>query len=97
MSGVHKKTFIHLLSYFLFFVSLINCEKGTSPNNSQEVNLAVKYIGITEVEIELQTKKIEADTEFRLFREDSLINHGILIQPNTVITDSQLLPAQEVF
>jgi hypothetical protein len=82
-----------LISYFFFLVSFFSCEKTTAPLNELQVTLTAPYIGFTEVDLLLQTKNTEANTQYQLFRDDSLISHGALLQAGTIIIDTLLLPA----
>ncbi len=89
--------FLHRL-LFLFFIlpfSLlsISCEKSTAPVNNPQVTLTAEYLGVSEAELILKTKNTEANTQYQLFRDDSLICDGTLIQDDTIITDTLLLPA----
>jgi hypothetical protein len=82
-----------LISYFFFLVSFFSCEKTTAPVNKLQVTLSAEYVGVTEADLRLQTKNNEANTQYQLFRDDSLISDGALIQAETLISDTLLLPA----
>jgi hypothetical protein len=93
MSYVQQKTFLLFISFFLILFSFFTCEKSTAPENKPQVTLSAEYVGVTEAEILLQTRNIEANTRYQLFRDDSLLNSGNLLQADTTITDTLLLPA----
>jgi hypothetical protein len=82
-----------LISYFFFLVSFFSCEKTTAPLNKLQLTLSAEYVGVTEADLRLQTKNNEANTQYQLFRDDSLISDGALIQAETLISDTLLLPA----
>ena len=84
-----------LISYFFFLASFLSCEKSTAPVNNPRVALTAEYVGVTEAELLLQTRNIESNTQYQLFRDDSLISNGNLIQADITITDTLLLPAHD--
>jgi hypothetical protein len=93
MSYVQQKTFLLFISFFLFFFSFFSCEKSTAPVNNPRVTLTAEYVGVTDAELILQTRNIEPNTQYQLFRDDSLVNRGTLSQGDTTIIDTLLLPA----
>jgi hypothetical protein len=93
MNHLLQKTIISLFSYFLFLVSFLSCEKTTAPVTKLQLTLSAEYVGVTEADLLLRTSNSEANTQYQLFRDDSLISDGALIQAETIITDTRLLPA----
>ena len=93
MNHKQQETFLLLISFFLFLFSFISCEKTTAPVNKLQLTLTADYVGVTETDLLLQTKNTEANTQYQLFRDDSLVSDGKLIQAETIITDTLLLPA----
>ena len=93
MNHSPQKTTLSLFSFFLFLVSFLSCEKTTAPVNKLQLTLTADYVGVTETDLLLQTKNTEANTQYQLFRDDSLLSDGALIQAETIITDTLLLPA----
>ncbi len=90
---IRKIQFCVGISFFLFLISFLSCEKSTAPVNNPQVTLTAEYVGVTEAELLLQTKNTEVNTQYQLFRDDSLISDGNLLQSDTKITDSLLFPA----
>ena len=84
-------SFLILLLPFSFL--FLSCEKTTAPVNKLQLTLSAEYVGVTEADLLLQTKNTEANTQYQLFRDDSLVSDGKLIQAGTIITDTLLLPA----
>jgi hypothetical protein len=84
-------SFLILLLPFSFL--FLSCEKTTAPVNKLQLTLSAEYVGVTEADLRLQTKNNEANTQYQLFRDDSLISDGALIQAETLISDTLLLPA----
>ncbi len=86
-----------LFTFYLFLFTLsfcfLSCEDNTGPGNKPRVTLTAEYVGVTEAEFLLQTRNTEPNTQYQLFRDDSLISDGILIYNDTTITDTLLLPA----
>ncbi|MEJ2051961.1 MAG: hypothetical protein P8Y60_19385, partial [Calditrichota bacterium] len=80
-------------TFFLFLFFCISCEKTTAPVNKLQLTLTAEYVGVTEADLRLQTKNNEANTQYQLFRDDSLISDGNLIQAETIIIDTLLSPA----
>ena len=93
MNHKQQETFLLLISFFLFLFSFISCEKTTAPVNKLQLTLTAEYVGVTEADLLLRTSNSEANTQYQLFRDDSLISDGALIQAETIITDTRLLPA----
>jgi hypothetical protein len=93
MNHKQQETFLLLISFFLFLFSCISCEKTTAPVNKLQLTLSAEYVGVTEADLLLQTRNTEANTQYQLFRDDSLVSDGKLIQAETIITDTLLLPA----
>jgi hypothetical protein len=93
MNHKQQETFLLLISFFLFLFSCISCDKTTAPVNKLQLTLTAPYIGVTEADLLLQTRNTEANTQYQLFRDDSLVSDGKLIQAETIITDTRLLPA----
>jgi len=81
--------FFLLTFTFLFFF----CEKSTAPINNPQLKLIAGYVLVTEADIILQTTNIETNTQYQLFRDDSLISNGNLTQADITITDTLLFPA----
>ena len=81
-------------TFFLFLFFCISCDKTTAPVNKLQLTLTAEFVGVTEADLLLQTKNTEANTQYQLFRDDSLVSDGNLIQAETIITDTLLLPAR---
>jgi hypothetical protein len=77
-------SFLILLLPFSFL--FLSCEKTTAPVNKLQLTLSAEYVGVTEADLRLQTKNNEANTQYQLFRDDSLISDGALIQAETLIS-----------
>jgi hypothetical protein len=96
-TGIRKIQFCIGLTFILFLISFsfrfLSCEESTAPVNKLQVTLTAEYVGVTEAELLLQTKNAETNTQYQFFRDDFLISDRTLIQAETIITDTLLLPA----
>jgi hypothetical protein len=97
MISFRKKIFLPPI-FFIFFLLpfsflFLSCEKSTAPVNNPRVTLTAEYVGVTDAELILQTRNIEPNTQYQLFRDDSLVNRGTLSQGDTTVIDTLLFPA----
>jgi hypothetical protein len=94
---IWKILFLISLTFYLLPFSLsflfLSCEKSTAPLNNPQVFLTAEYVGVTEADILMKIKNIEENTQYRLYRNDSMINSGTFVQTETIFTDTSLLPA----
>lgn len=88
-----RKIVLYIGTFFLILFSFFTCDKSTAPENKPQVTLSAEYVGVTEAEIHLQTRNTETNTQYQLFRDDSLISDRPLLHTDTTITDTLLLPA----
>jgi hypothetical protein len=90
-----SKSIILSFHFFLLTFTLLFffCEKSTAPINNPQLKLKAGYVLVTEADIILQTTNIETNTQYQLFRDDSLISNGNLTQADITITDTLLFPA----
>jgi len=96
MFVIPSKSLKYILCSIYIFITLFilkSCEKTTSPINPSMILLTSEYVGVTEADIQLSIKNLELPVDFQLFRDDSLLMQGQLSTPNTLLTDTLLLPA----
>ena len=89
---IWKILFLIGISLSLLFLS---CEKSTAPLNNPQISLTAEYVGVTEADILLKVKNMEENTQYRLYRNDFLLNSGTFVQTETIFTDTSLLPAHD--
>ncbi len=87
-----------LLFIFLLILIFISCEKNTTPLTRSggpaiNVTLTAEYVGVSDAELCIKLDESLPNTRFQLFRDDSLLQEGELLNADTLLYDEGLLPA----
>jgi hypothetical protein len=95
MKHLQKKLFLLLIIFIFFLLSLLYCEKQTTPveNKTPNISLAVDEVAVTEAWLNLNMENMLDKDVLRVYRDDSVIYTGKPETADTTLYDNGLLPA----
>jgi len=91
-----KRYFIKYITFFILLsVTILSCEKNTSPFGSSSVSLIVEEVGVTEAWLQLEIENPKPGYEITVRRDTLTLYYSSVTVPETQIYDQHLLPGKE--